>query len=171
MKLIYNPLDITMELETGSFSLVIENPEEFEKFLLRLSEQVKGADQYFFTDEEKPSYFKTVSVITSPFDLVISEREIQKKLFLNIIQEIENTDMNERLAEIHGMLIECLDDLFLCSDFELDYDENYSLNSILKNFSVSLKKFDGNFCSKFISYADVMNRLLARRNYILFSAC
>lgn len=147
--------------------LVIENHEEFEKFVIRLSEQVGGSCEYFYTDEEKMTLFRRMNIITSPFDLNISEREIQKKLYAYLIEELEIASLSEKLQSLHSDMIQCIEELRLCNDFELTYNDDFSLISILKNLGIGLEELEGDFCSKIISYGDIMHKLLARDVLVL----
>ena len=170
MKLIYNPLGFSMNIQKNNSNiLVIENHEEFEKFLLRLNEQTKGDVDYFYTDEEKMTLFHRISIITSPFDLKIAEREIQKKLYNHLIDELDSTDLLENLNEAHSAIIKVMEELSLICDYEIDYDECFSLNSLLKNINVRLKLLDGNFCEKLISFGEISYKLLAKDFIVLYN--
>lgn len=168
MKLIYNPLGISFELVEDRFNLlVIENNREFEKCILNLNNQILGIDENFFTNEENPIFFKRCKLISSPFDLEISDREIQKSLYCNLIEEIETTKLIERLSGAHAKIIECIDELSVSSEFDLDYDENFVLNSLLKSLNVRIEKVEGSFVSRFIEYARITNKLLGKEYFIL----
>lgn len=157
-------------VEHRSNILVIENNNEFEKFVLRLYEQLESDVDFFYTDEEKRTLFNKMIMICSPFDLQISEREIQKKLYIHLTNEIESSSLGERLREAYSYIVQSLEELDVYNDFELDYEEEFSTNCILKNFNVKLKKFEGVFCQRLIAYADVMHKLLAK-DYIVLCNC
>lgn len=146
---------------------MIENSDEFEKFILRLSAQIEGSEENFLTDEDHISAFKRMKMITSPFDLCITEREIQKKLYSYLQEEIEVTPIIENLINAHSEIVEALETLNVYSDFAVDFDENFTLASILKNMNVRLKRFEGSFCTKLISVGEVFHKLLGKDIWVL----
>ncbi len=168
MKLIYNPLGFSMDIiEAGQNVVVLENNDEFEKFIFRLSAQIEGSEENFLTDEDNPSAFKRMKMVTSPFDLCITEREIQKKLYLHLQEEIEVTPIIEKLINAHSEIVESLENLNVYSDFEVDFDENFTLTSVLKNMNVRLKCIEGSFCTKLIFVGDVCHKLLDKDIWVL----
>lgn len=168
MKLIYNPLGFSMELETQQINvLVIENNEAFERFIIHLGQQIKGKEEFFYSDEEKMTLFKRMNMVVSPFDLCVSERDLQKKLYLHLTEEVELSSMTEEFVIIHAQLIEAMEKLSVFSDFEIDYNDDFSVVDIFKKLNVGLKTWEGKFCAKFIAYADVMQKLFAKDYFVL----
>ena len=168
MKLIYNPLGLSINLSENSCNvLVIEDNYTYEQFILRLNQQIKGKEDFFCSDEEKMTLFKRMSMVASPFDLQITERDLQKKLYMHLMEEIETTPMLENFADIHSKFVEAMEELSICYDFEIEYNDEFSITSMLKNVNVSLKPFEGTFCSKFIAYGDVMHKVLAKDYFVL----
>lgn len=168
MKLIYNPLGLSMDItEAGQNVVVLENNDEFEKFILRLSTQIEGCEEYFLADEEHPLIFKRMKIVTSPFDLRITEREMQKKLYSYLQEEIEVTPIMEELIKAHSEIVESLEKLNVYSDFEVDFDENFALAEVLKNMNVRLKGVEGSFCTRLIFAGDVYHKLLDKDIWVL----
>ena len=168
MKLIYNPLGLSLNLRDYCCNvLVIEDNYAFEQFIIHLNQQIKGKEGMFYSDEEKMTLFKRMSMVSSPFDLQISERDLQKKLYMNLMEEVETTSKLERFSDIHAQLIETMEELSIYYDFEIEYNDEFSVTSILKNLNVSLRPFEGSFCSKFIAFGDVMHKLLEKDYFVL----
>lgn len=168
MKLIYNPLGLSMDItESGQNVVVLENNDEFEKFILRLSTKIEGCEEYFLTDEETPLFFKRMKIVTSPFDLSITEREMQKKLYSYLQEEIEVSPIIEELVKAHSEMVESLEKLNVYSDFEVDFDDNFVIASVLKNMNVRLKGIEGSFCARLIFAGDVFHKLLDKDILIL----
>lgn len=168
MKLIYNPLGFSMEISMNESNvLVIENSRAFEQFILQLNEQIKGNSDFFYTDEEKITLFKKMDIVMSTFDLQISDREVQKKLYEHLVEEVEISSLIDSFTDIHSKLINSLEQLNIYNDFELDYNEEFSVSNMLKSLNVRIKALDGDFCSKFVVYGEIMQRLLQKNCFVL----
>lgn len=163
-------MGLSIELSNNcSNVLVIENHKEFERFLLRLIEQIKDVSNYFYTDEEKMTLFRRISIITSPLDLQISDRDVQKKLYAHLIEEIDNSSIINQLVEVHSKIVQSFEELSIYCDFEIDYSEEFSINTIFKNMNIRLKSLEGNFCEKLISFGDIVHKLLGKDFIVLYN--
>ena len=157
-----------MEIIQNSInSIVIENNEEFEQFVIRLSNRINGEDFYFVSDEEKMTLFNRMRLIMSPFDLQISDRDLQKKLYAYLVEEIENSNTFEKLIEIHGNLVSCIDETIILNDYDIEYDDEFSIFAILKAIGAKLKPFEGSFCNKMVESAKVCRNFLGKDYFVI----
>ena len=172
MKLRYYRLNIDFELLSDRANiLIIENPHELEKLILALDDRLnkKSEDIELFKDSEKEDFCKKVSLFFSPMDFKYDKKEVQKKLFNELLEEIQSSQDSEDLHILCAKFYEVLDKLQITTDYDLDFDESFGPVGLLKSFDVHLKDPKGRFVEKFIEYSNNINRLLGKEIFIFIS--
>lgn len=170
MKLVYYPLNLSFEIEKGKMtSIVLENTAVFEKFLIDFHKHLEKEDELFVVavDGDSLDLTKIGELISSPFDLHFEKREVQKKLYVELQKSAEENDIGHILAEYHGKMVQAMETLTFTSDYEIEINEDFSLQEILKNFSVHIKDPEGSFAEKLTEYMMTANRLIGKKLFLL----
>ena len=105
----------------------------------------------------------------SPLDFKYDKKEVQKKLFNELLEDIQSSQDSEDLNIICAKFFEVLDKLQITTDYDLDFDENFGPVGLLKSFDVHLKSPEGRFVEKFIEYSNNINRLFGKDIFIFIS--
>ena len=172
MKLRYYSLNIDFDLCRDKFNtLIIENPNEFEKIVIALDDRLnkKNFDLELFDKNEKEEICKKAEILLSPLDLKYDKKEVQKRLFTELIEDIRCSESSEEFSVICSKFLELLDELKVSTDYDLDFEENFEIGGLLKSFDVHLKEPEGRFIEKFIEYSSNTQRLLGREIFIFIS--
>ena len=172
MKLRYYRLNIDFELLSDRANiLIIENPHELEKFILALDDRInkRTEDIELFDGSEKEDFCKKVGLLLSPLDFKYDKKDVQKRLFNELVENIRSSEDFGDFNIICSKFFEMLDALKITTDYDLDFDENFGLVSLLKSFDVQLKEPEGRFVEKFIEYSNNINRLLGKEIFIFIS--
>lgn len=172
MKLIYYKLNLEVGLYAEKLNtLVIENPLELDDFVLALEERREkiSSGLEIFNGSDKMDFNKVSAVLFSPLDCKYEKKEIQKKLFVNLMEEIKNSEKIEEFMDLCTAFFELLDSLKFSTDYELNFDEDFGMNSLLKSFDVYLQPPKGNFVERFMEYSSSIQSLLGTRVFILVS--
>lgn len=170
MRLIYYPLHLSFDIEQGKLtSIVLESPIVFEKFLLDLHCHFAKEETCFeaFEKEGVVDLIKRGELISSPFDLHYEKREVQKKLYTALHNLAEENDVAHILAEYHGKVVQELENLGFQSDYEVEMDEEFSIEDTFKNFGMHIKNPEGIFAEKLIEYIVTESRLLGKKFFFL----
>ncbi|MGI5875145.1 MAG: type II-A CRISPR-associated protein Csn2 [Bacillota bacterium] len=160
----------TFELNGGqAASAVIESPRVLEDIITDLFRQIEKTEENFlFTaDEEKQDLSKRAVLISSVFDLSYDKKTVQKRLFADLIREIETDGILERMSETLGTVVAYLDELRLRSDYRLGCAEEITLTELFKAFNVQLEEPRGSFAEKLMEYAETIHRLLGKDIFIV----
>lgn len=172
MKFRYYRLNIDFDLYRDKFNmLIIENPNEFEKIVIALYDRLnkRDFDIELFDKNEKEEICKKVEMFLSPLDFKYDKKEIQKRLFTELIEDIRCSENSEEFSEVCSKFLELLDELKISTDYDLDFEENFELGVLLKSLDVHLKEPEGRFIEKFIEYSSNTQRLLGREIFIFIS--
>jgi CRISPR-associated protein, csn2 family len=172
MKLRYYRLNIDFTLYDNKPNiLIIENPYEFEKFVIALDDRInkRTSDVELFNKAEKDDFSKKVEIFFSPLDFKYDKKDIQKRLFNELIEDIQSSKDLEEFSIICSKFFEILDELKIYADYDLDFEEDFGLINLLKSFNVHLKDPEGRFAEKFIEYSSNMHRLLGKEIFIFIS--
>ena len=89
-------------------------------------------------------------IITSPVDIIYNRRELQKKLYCQLVEDMRLNDELDRISDAYSMIASALDAMKSLSDFEIDFNSEYEYMDILKQFDVSLREPEGTFTERFI---------------------
>ena len=172
MKLRYYRLNIDFDIYDDRANIVIiENPLELEKLILALDDRInkRTEDIELFDGSEKEDFCNKVTLLFSPLDFKYDKKEVQKKLFNELLEDIQSSQDSEDLNIICAKFFEVLDKLQITTDYDLDFDENFGPVGLLKSFDVHLKAPEGRFVEKFIEYSNNINRLLGKDIFIFIS--
>ncbi|MDY2960102.1 MAG: type II-A CRISPR-associated protein Csn2 [Hornefia sp.] len=163
-------IDWKLESKTGNH-LIIENPYVIDCLVNALKNRVLKIDDKIVLYEDEPIDFnKSVQVCFSPVDLIFEKKEIQKKLFAEMKEAIETTEISSQFIEAQTIFLETLQRLRVEMDYEIDVEEDLGIEFLLKAFNVHLKNPEGNFSQRLIEYIVDINRIL-RKKVFIFVGC
>lgn len=150
-------------------ALVVENSNELDKLVLAINKRAtkKESQIEIFEDLDKLEFHKIVDVLYSNLDITFDKKDIQKRLFLDLIEEIESRKLIEEFIEAKSKLVETIESLKIEGDYNFDIDPNVGIESFLKSFDVKLKEPEGSFTERLIEYMENIHRLLGKQVFIL----
>ena len=153
-----NNLECIINSENLNF-IIIEKTEYFEKFINDIYNQISKIDDtlILYNDEfDVIDMNKHCDVIFSPRDIVFSQNnKINKKLISYLKEIIFDDEIDERFIQNHSQLVNILDEVKDLSDYQFTFEDEYSLEQILKNNAVKLKEPTGNFLERLIEYIKI----------------
>ena len=170
MKLFYYNLSLEIKLSNDKLNaLVVENGNELDKLVLAINKRVvkKGSQIELFEDLDKLEFHKFVDVLYSPIDITFDKKDIQKRLLLDLVEEIESRELIENFIEARTKFIDAIENLKIDSDYNFDIDANIGVDSFLKSFDIRLKEPEGDFSERLIEYMGNVHRLLGKKVFIL----
>ncbi len=170
MKLIYYELDFVAYFDKGkTYSIVLESPMVFEKFLIDLYNYINKIERPFavYNDETEMDFAKCCEIVLTPFDITYNRREIQKKLFGEICNELAESEIINNLCDIHSEFLKILDNLKFLVRYDIEYEEEFNITDILKNYNVQIKNPTGRFVERIIEYMITLHSLLGKDFFII----
>lgn len=170
MKLMYSHLNLSFELEINRLnSIVVEDADLLFQMLWDMQNQInKESEQYFLVHEdEKCDLNKSMVMVTSPIDLIYDKRYIQKKLFDDLMYEMQIKGISDEIAELYAIIIDKLN-LINCSvEYNLDFADSADVMDILKLFDVRIRKPEGSFPEQLMEYAVNIKRFQNKNIFVL----
>ncbi|MBS4900178.1 MAG: type II-A CRISPR-associated protein Csn2 [Clostridiales bacterium] len=170
MKLIYYNLSLEINLRTSELNYwIIENADQLDKMIQAVDNRFhkKESNIELFEDTDKLDFTKLVDLIYSPIDVTYDKKDIQKHLLSELLEEVQSSEIVEKFIAAKVRLIDAIDDLRSCTEYDLDLDENIGTDNLLKSFDVRLKGPEGRFIERVIEYIENMHRLLGKKIFIL----
>lgn len=170
MKLIYHPYDLKCELfEEKINSIVIESSNIYEQFIIDLDNQINKLDHnfYFEKNDSEIQVNKNIVLITSPLDLIVNKKVFQKELIKRIIEEIHISSVSESLSKVYANLIEQLGIVLASSEFDIEFNEEITDESIFKMVDIEIKQPEGTFVEKLLDYIKIEQELLNKTIFIV----
>ncbi len=143
--------------------IIIEDIMHFQKIIYAIYNQINKVEEslmLYNDDYDMLNMSKCCDVIFSTMDISLQNSKVNKKLINYLQNEIIGNEINERFIENHSQLVNILDELENISDYEFTYNDEYSLDQILKNNSVKLKESEGNFVERLIEYIKISRDFL-----------
>lgn len=170
MKLLYPDYGFSFKIFEGDLtSIVLEGCDVFEKMILSISNQIMKKEEklLFFIKEEKRDIDKYFEIITSPLDITYNRRELQKKLYCQLVEDMRLSDELGRISDAYSIIASALDELRALSDFEIDFNSEQEYMDILKQFDVCLREPKGSFVERFVEYAEAVHKLTGKSIFVL----
>ena len=170
MILLYPDFGLSSKIFEGDItSIVLERCDIFEKMILSISNQILKKEEklLFYIKEQKQDIDKYFEIITSPVDIIYNRRELQKKLYCQLVEDMKLNDELDRISDAYSMIASALDAMKSLSDFEIDFNSEYEYMDILKQFDVSLREPEGTFTERFIEYAEAVHKLTGKSIFVL----
>ena len=170
MNLVYKPLNFDMPLESKQINqIIIEDSRLYERMVTSIYWQINKQDEQWMLvqDGEELSMDKICDVLISPMDLRFDKKEIQKKLSVDLENEIQSDKNFEVFAELHGDLAQVIGDICERYRYQLEYDFDFRLKEYIKQYGILLADPEGTFLEKLLEYIPVVQDLTGKNIFVL----
>ncbi|MBQ8425356.1 MAG: type II-A CRISPR-associated protein Csn2 [Clostridia bacterium] len=162
MKLINSKIDYIFDFsKNDTYSLVIENPNEFYSLTMELFYQCSSdldGEWVFGVNNEIKSISKNLLLLHNYYEFSCSSKKIDSLINSTILDALKTNDYFEEISSINSELFKINDkicekvDLPIESSFEIDFD------SIVKLLNYKIKD-DLDFLNKLITYIDIFIKI------------
>ena len=170
MNLVYKPLNFDMPLESKQINkITIEDSRLYERMVTSIYWQINKQDEQWMLvqDGEELSMDKICDVLISPMDLRFDKKEIQKKLSVDLENEIQSDKNFEVFAELHGNMAQVIGDICERYRYQLEYDFDFYLKEYIKQYGIILADPEGTFLEKLLEYIPVVQDLTGKNIFVL----
>lgn len=150
---------IESKLETERINaIVLEDSEQYTEMIQKLWNQIHKVEETLFlygTENELLDMNKRCDILFSIRDLNLQNSRIQKKLISYLAEEIQMTELYDKIVENQAELLRVMEDIKNLSEYPICMNEEYNMIDILKYFGVKLSETEGSFCEKLIDYMKI----------------
>ena len=159
MKLVHFDLSEPILEEKFKFTeWIIESPAAFTEYIQELGRQIAGEEEQFVLSEnnKEMSLVKKADLIINPFAVDVNARKILNKLYseLSIISKEEQ--MYLKTMELFRHIQEYMMELEQCTDYILEYDQDFEISVVLKAVNVRYETKETDFLERLIQYIKIM---------------
>lgn len=159
MKLVHFDLNEPILEEKFKFTeWIIESPAAFTEYIQELGRQIAGEEEQFVLSEnnKEMSLVKKADLIINPFAVDVNARKILNKLYseLSIISKEEQ--MYLKTMELFRHIQEYMMELEQCTDYILEYDQDFEISVVLKAVNVRYETKETDFLERLIQYIKIM---------------
>lgn len=159
MKLVHFDLNEPILEENFKFTeWIIESPAAFTEYIQELGRQIAGEEEQFVLSEnnKEMSLVKKADLIINPFAVDVNARKILNKLYseLSIISKEEQ--MYLKTMELFRHIQEYMMELEQCTDYILEYDQDFEISVVLKAVNVRYETKETDFLERLIQYIKIM---------------
>ena len=157
-------LEKELALDSGIFyDVVIENPDQYYRFLSELRNQMNGLGDgpfcYSENENEKPLPSKC-GLITDYFGFDVSDRKIITQLYRQLQSGFRQSNLSERFFALSTQMVQLMDELGECSPIPLSFDEEVDFQSFLKLMDAKPSLPESSFLEKLVEYFDIYASLM-----------
>jgi CRISPR type II-A-associated protein Csn2 len=170
MNLVYKPMNFDMPLESKQINqITIEDSRLYERMVTSIYWQINKQDEQWMLvqDGEELSMDKICDVLISPMDLRFEKKDIQKKLSVDLENEIQSDKNFEVFAELHGNMAQVIGDICERYRYQLEYDFDFCLKEYIKQYGIILADPEGTFLEKLLEYIPVVQDLTGKNIFVL----
>lgn len=159
MRLVEHENGIDGKLETECINaIILGDPEQYTKMIQKLWNQIHKIDETLFLYGEENDLLdmsKRCDLLFSKKDLSLQNSRIQKKLITYLAEEIQMTELSDKVVKNQSELFQIAEDIKNLSEYPICMNEDYNVTDILKYLGIKLSETDGNFCEKLIDYMKI----------------
>ncbi|CUP57653.1 CRISPR type II-A/NMEMI-associated protein Csn2 [Anaerostipes hadrus] len=152
-----NGIESKMETERIN-AVILEDSEQYTKMIQELWNQIHKIDETLFLYGEENDLLdmsKQCDLLFSIRDLSLQNSRIQKKLITYLAEEIQMTELSDKVVKNQSELLQVAEDIKNLSEYPICVNEKYNMTDILKYLGVKLSETDGTFCEKLIDYMKI----------------
>jgi CRISPR-associated protein Csn2 len=161
LKFVYADYDLSVEFEENKVNvLVIESPTVYSKLINDLIMQTNG-DLGGFVLSEAESILKIdkeIEFIFNPFTVDLNNRKILNKLYQEL-NSIGNEELIEETYQVHGKIIDYLDVLSNKVPYNLKFNLEMDIPSLLKAYSLEIDESGESLLNKLVDYIRAMHQI------------
>ncbi len=169
VKIVHVNIETPLSLSDAQTTvLIIENPSEYYKTVSELlSEFEEGGGNYIFSLDEKPVSPSSIGdMIADIFDFEFNDRKIINLLYKYLESHYLGGDGIIAFNRATGAIGEFFENLFVPSDFALEYNE-LQPSDLFKACSVKFSKTYDTLLEKIICYINILVEL-KRSKFVIF---
>lgn len=163
MKIVHPLFDKPIEFKENTVNiLVVENKVVLVEMIDELFLQTNGETGKFILshDNIEIEVSKNLELIINFFDMEFNTKKIITKLYAVLENESLSEDIYNKTMEIKGQIINYAENLFSANKYDIIYNENININSLLKFLDVKLNFINDSLAEKIINYMDILRDLL-----------
>ena len=167
MKLVHQDYSFQIELEENIVQkLIIESPRILSSFLVELKKQIDGKEGKWVLSHEGEilEISDHMELIINFFDLQINQRKMIKKLYDQIIQEINNTELLIEWTRLNSAWESMLNKATSNLEYDLEY-EACDIRSFLKMVNVQFREREEGYFEYLLEYLQLQSEV---RNIRIF---
>ena len=167
MKLVHQDYSFQIEFEENVVQkLIIESPHTLSSFLVELKRQINGKEGKWVLSQEGEvlEISDHMELIIDLFDLQINQRKILKKLYDQIIQEINSTELLIEWTQLNSAWESMLNKATSNLEYNLEY-ESCDIRSFLKMINVQFKEEEKGYFEYLLEYLQLQSEV---RNIRIF---
>lgn len=148
-------------------NVVIENQKVFRKFLTQLVDDLDNGGEYFafYKDGKEVPISKNLFLIMNPLFLELDEKKINTVIQKDLVKTISE-EQETQYKEIMANLCKWLNDVRLNSSVEIQFDDEMPMNTIFKNFNLSLIDRNGNDIEYFVERIKAVSQVFNIRYFV-----
>ncbi len=158
MRLLCDRLGIDIELsENMTQIIVLEDVALYSGFVRELWEQHKGNDGEIILSDNGTSlkFGKNIEVVINPFDIDCNNKKILSRIYQETVEIIQNEKIDDAF-EINRRVISLLDDTVGKLPYDLDYNLDLNLQSLLKLYDLTVRMDAETYPELLSQYIDLM---------------
>lgn len=159
MRLVGHENGIASKLETECINaIILEDPDQYTKIIQKLWNQIHKIEETLFLYGEENDLLdmsKRCDLLFSMKDLSLQNSRIQKKLITYLAEEIQMSEIYDKMVENQAKLLQIAEDIKNLSEYPIYINEDYNMPDILKYLGIKLSETEGNFCEKLIDYMKI----------------
>lgn len=169
MNLITEYLENSFEIKAKTLNtLVIEDTKYFTQFLKAFIEALNKQNEEFelIEDLKKLDISKYTEIIFDLFNIEANSANILKKLYAELISDINSEEMYSKMTNMESCLVNVIDDLIYRSRFSLKMEEiNYQ--ELFKAAGIQFDYDKTSIVERLIEYMKITSELLDKKLFIL----
>lgn len=152
-----NGIESKMETERIN-AVILEDPEQYTKMIQELWNQIHKVEEtllLYGVENELLDMSKQCDLLFSIKDLSLQNSRIQKKLITYLAEEIQMTELSDKVVKNQSELLQIAEDIKNLSEYPICMNEDYNVTDILKYLGIKLSETEGSFCEKLIDYMKI----------------
>lgn len=170
MKLIHQDFSFKIELlENKVTNLIIESSDIFEEIVNEFNKQIRGEEGKLILSKAcvPLEIKKYAEIILNPFDLNINNKRILTKLYDEIKDNINKSELYIKWNELYPKITEVLDLIIEGYDYNLEYNDNLEIKEFFKILNLRFNIEFSSSLENIIDYMNLHNSILGTKLFIL----
>lgn len=142
-----NGIESKMETERIN-AVILEDPEQYTKMIQELWNQIHKVEEtllLYGVENELLDMSKQCDLLFSIKDLSLQNSRIQKKLITYLAEEIQMTELSDKVVKNQSELLQIAEDIKNLSEYPICMNEDYNVTDILKYLGIKLSETEGSF--------------------------
>ena len=172
MKLYYPLLDKPIEFKENCVPLmVVENAEVLGQMIQELQNQILGRDGGFIFSEndQQIEIDGKIELLIDYYNLNVNSRTNLNKLYTKLNDEAISEMNYQEMLIFKGNVSEYLNGLIEKFDYDVRYEQDFSMINLFKAVGVEFEKDSDNLVGKLIDYIKIINQIVMPKCFVLLN--